>query len=267
MSDVTHEQSREFYEDFSLAVGERDWMLPNLRHEQLKLLIRDLLGDRSGLRIADVGCGAGVMTDFLVRFGDVVGVDFSTAAIAAAKRFASRPTFIAGGLEALPESEYDLITLFDVLEHIPEPDRLTFIAEIRERLTDDGLVFFSTPFPAATRHKREAADPGLQIIDEQVELPAVIAEAAAAGLQLISFKAYDVWTGSPEYQAMVFTPTRGFGGAPALKPPELARVGRRNSRTVIQRSRRLILALRCLTRGQIRTAVWFLRGYVKPVRS
>lgn len=267
MSDVTRDQSRLYYEDFSLAVGERDWLSPNLRHEQLKLLIRDLLGHRRAMRVADIGCGAGVMTDYLARYGDVVGVDFSTAAISAAKRFSGRPRFIAGGIEALPDARYDLITLFDVLEHIPRAERPDFIAQIRTRLADAGLLFFSTPAPSATRSRREARDPSLQIIDEQVELPDVIAEAAAVGLQLVRFEAYDVWVGSPEYQAMVFTPTRSFGGAPTLRSPKLTRIGRRNGRSLVQHQRRIRLATRCLLRGRFRTALWLLRAQSNPIHS
>jgi hypothetical protein len=32
-----HIEARRYYEGFSLAVGLRDWLVPNARHEQLKL--------------------------------------------------------------------------------------------------------------------------------------------------------------------------------------------------------------------------------------
>ncbi|HEY2771482.1 MAG TPA: class I SAM-dependent methyltransferase [Solirubrobacteraceae bacterium] len=264
---VTEGEAQEFYEDFSLAVGERDWLVPNLRHEQLKLLIGELLGPRRGLTIADVGCGAGVMTAFLCRYGSVVGADFSTAAIDAARKLAPAATFVTGGVEALPGGKYDVITLFDVLEHIPADGRPAFILELRGRLADHGLLFCSTPYPAATKHRRETGYEGLQIIDEQVELPAVIQEAAAVGLQLIEFKAYDVFAGSPEYQAMVFTPARSFGGAPALRPPRLTSRSRLTSYPRYQTARRLALAGRALVRGDVETARWFVRGKPPAVRS
>lgn len=264
---VTREQSQAYYEDFSLAVGERDWIRPNLRHEQLKLLIGHLVAGRKGLRIADVGCGAGVMTDFLTRYGNVVGVDFSTAAIAAAKRCAPEPTFTAGGLDALSGGPYDLITLFDVLEHIPLVERPRLLVQLREKLACGGLLFCSTPFPTATRGKRAAGDPALQIIDEEVELPAVLNEADAAGLQLIRFEAYDVFNGSPEYQAMVFTPIRTWGDGPVLRPPRLTRQKHLISSKVVQHARRVRFALRCLSHGDVRTALWFLRGRHRSVQS
>ncbi len=266
MSSVSHDQAQAYYEDFSLAVGERDWIVPNLRHQQLKLVVKDVLDGRRHLRIADVGCGAGVMTDFLTRFGEVVGVDFSTAAIAAARRYASGATFREGGVEALPAERYDLITLFDVLEHIPADKRPEFIGQLRERVADDGLILLSTPFPSATRSKR-AAGTALQIIDEEVELPAIIAEAEATGLQLIRFEAYDVFAGSPEYQVMVFAPMRSFGGRPALQPRRLRRRRLVYGVKIVQLARRVTLALRCVKRGDLATAAWFMRGRYDDVLS
>src|SRR6266508_1983864 len=114
MASVTRDEARTYYEDFSLAVGIRDWLVTNPRHEQLRILMDEILTARRGLRILDVGCGAGVMTNHLRRYGDVTGVDFSGAAIAAARvftarRFGRRPTFHAGSLEALPnDASFDV---------------------------------------------------------------------------------------------------------------------------------------------------------------
>jgi polyprenyldihydroxybenzoate methyltransferase/3-demethylubiquinol 3-O-methyltransferase len=91
--------------------------------------VADVLGDRRGLMIADVGCGVGVMTAYLRRFGTVTGVDFSGQAIAAARRLVPGVTFVAGSLESLPPTQrFDLITLFDVLEHIRRSERPAFVA-------------------------------------------------------------------------------------------------------------------------------------------
>ncbi len=271
MSDTPHtpspDEARDFYEDFSLAVGRRDWLQPNLRHEQLKLLVDDLLAGRSGLRIADIGCGAGVLTDHLRRYGDPVGVDFSSAAIAAARRLAPDVTFLAGGLDELPGDRYDAITLFDVLEHIPAVERPAFIRGLSERLAPDGVLFISTPFPSATRFRRQAGDDTLQVIDEEIELPRLIAEAADAGLQLLRFEAFDVFGGSPEYQAMVLSPERAFGGAATLRPRSLERRRRFVEHRHYRRMRRLRLAARALARNDRGIARWFLRGRPPAVRS
>lgn len=270
---VTRDAAQAFYEDFSLAVGVRDWLVPNPRHEQLKRLIDGVLAGRRGLRVLDVGCGAGVMTHHLRRYGYVIGIDFSGPAIAAARRFTAtrvgpRATFIPGSLDVLAAAaRFDVITLFDVLEHIQEGDRPTFLSSLRERLVEGGLLFASTPHPASTRRRRERGDDTLQVVDEAVELPALLDESAACGLQLLEYRAYDVFTGTPEFQAMLFTTTGTPGGPPRLTDPRVGRRMRMLRTRTGRRARKLAHAARLLAAGERATAGKMLRGTPPHVRS
>jgi hypothetical protein len=160
-----------------------------------------------------------------------------------------------------------LITLFDVLEHIPVRDRPRFVADIAARLAPDGLLFCSTPHPASTRRRKLLEDPTLQIIDEEVELSRVMEEAATAGLQLLSFTTYDVFTGSPEYQAMVFTPNRAPRGVASLNTREFRVRQRVLARRDTRLLRRVWFAARAARHGHVRTAYWFLTGPVPFVKS
>ncbi len=264
---ISHEQSKAFYEDFSVAVGLRDWLSPNLRHVKLKLLIRQVVAGRgTNLRVADVGCGAGVMTDYLRKFGNVVGVDFSSAAVAAAQK-RSKATFAVGGPDALPTGTYDLVTLFDVLEHIPLDERASFIARLAQCLAPNGILFCSTPYPTATRRRKELNDPTLQIIDEEVRLPAVVSEAGAAGLQLLGFFTYDVFSGSPEYQAFVFSLERTPGVEASLISLDFRLAKRATTIRGMARLRRIRLAVRAVCRREFKTAYWFLTAPVPRVGS
>jgi 2-polyprenyl-3-methyl-5-hydroxy-6-metoxy-1,4-benzoquinol methylase len=264
----TREEARRYYEEFSVAVGLRDWLAPNARHEQLKLLLADALDGLRGLKILDVGCGAGLMTDHLQRYGDAIGLDFSAAAIDLARKMAPGAKFVAGSLESLGREErFDLITLFDVLEHIPKRERPDFLGNISERLADEGTLFISTPFPEFTRHRRRLNDDTLQIIDEEVDLPEVLAEAADAGLQLLRFEAFDVFRGSPEYQAMVFTTTRHPGGPAVLRPRRLERRMRVVNGRAGRAARRVDRGLRLAAKGHLRGALWMLTGTARNARS
>ncbi len=264
---VSKDMARAYYEDFSLAVGLRDWLLPNLRHQQLKRFIDDLPARAAPGRILDVGCGAGLMTGHLTKYGSVTGIDFSSAAIGVARRLVPEADFQVRDAGDLPDGPFDLITLFDVLEHIPEADRPGALAGLAERLAPDGLLFMSTPHPDSTALRRARDDETLQVIDEEVRLEAVVAEAAAAGLQLLWYKAFDVFSGSPEYQAMVFTPGRTPGGPPRLRTPTIARLSNRRVRRVVHRSWRVRNAARVLRHGKVGTAWWFLTGTPPHVDS
>jgi SAM-dependent methyltransferase len=240
----------------------------NPRHEQLKFQINDVLRGRRNLRILDVGCGAGVMTAHLRRYGDVIGIDFSRAAIETARGLAPGVRFIAGTLDEVPRDEsYDLITLFDVLEHIPRAERPEFLGVLRGRLAQGGILFLSTPFPAFTHYRRINGDDTLQVVDEEVELPQLAAECAGVGLQLVRYEAYDVFRGSPEYQVAVFTTARAPGGAPELRSERLERRVHFLRSRAGRRIRRAEAALRLALSGRLREAHWMLAAQPPDVRS
>ncbi len=81
--------------------------------------------------VADVGCGVGNKTATMARHfkrAEVTGYDFSKAGIAAAKKF-HKVKNVHFATEDITESSYkkkfDLITAFDVLEHIDDWKGLT----------------------------------------------------------------------------------------------------------------------------------------------
>lgn len=101
----------------------------------------------------DVGCNTGYGT---IRFapvaGRVVGVDVSPRAIDAARQRApeGRPEFVqTSGFELpFPAASFDLVTSFQVLEHVPDP--VKFLRELARVLRPGGTVILATP-NAATR--------------------------------------------------------------------------------------------------------------------
>ena len=112
----------------------------------------------TGRDVLDVGCNTGYGTiRFVPVASRVVGVDVSERAIEAARRRApdGRPEFIATDGFDLPfaDASFDLVTSFQVLEHVPDPR--PYLAEIRRVTRPGGTVILATP-NAATR-----LDPGM----------------------------------------------------------------------------------------------------------
>jgi SAM-dependent methyltransferase len=107
----------------------------------------------AGRDVLDVGCNTGYGT---IRFapvaGRVVGVDVSPRAVEAARQRAptGRPEFIQTSGFELPfqAATFDLVTSFQVLEHVP--DATAFLRELGRVLRPGGLVILATP-NAATR--------------------------------------------------------------------------------------------------------------------
>ena len=107
----------------------------------------------TGRDVLDVGCNTGYGT---IRFAPiarrVVGVDVSPLAIEAARERAldGRPEFIqtSGFGLPFPAGSFDLVTSFQVLEHVP--DATAFLRELARVLRPGGIVILATP-NAATR--------------------------------------------------------------------------------------------------------------------
>ncbi|MCA8971889.1 MAG: class I SAM-dependent methyltransferase [Planctomycetes bacterium] len=107
-------------------------------------LLEDLFPGRRDLDILEIGCGAGGLLRRLVRFGNSVGVELYPDLAAVCRERSTRPT-VCGNAYALPfpDASFDLVCLFDTIEHIPDEARA--LAEIRRVLRPGGYVFFSVP--------------------------------------------------------------------------------------------------------------------------
>lgn len=93
-----------------------------------KLVLKKTVGLRSpGVRLLDVGCGTGTRMRGFRHYGaDVTGVDFSAAELEPLKRRYGLNVIVsdvASLEENLKGAMYDVITSFDVIEHLTDPER------------------------------------------------------------------------------------------------------------------------------------------------
>lgn len=109
---------------------------------------------KSKVRVLDVGCGGGILAESMARLNfvaSVLGIDLSGDVLEAAKLHKAKdPTFNDTNLnyslcaiEELPEGEkYDIVTMFEMLEHVDYPAKV--LLEAMKRVEDDGWIFIST---------------------------------------------------------------------------------------------------------------------------
>ena len=110
-----------------------------------------------GKTVLDFGCGTGYGSALLAGVASsVIGLDIDAGAI----EWASQ-THVHPGLQfvrrndlgaSLPEACFDLVTCFEMIEHVDFATQTAVIASMARLLTDDGLLLISTPNPEVTRH-------------------------------------------------------------------------------------------------------------------
>jgi len=104
------------YEDYE---ADREDILRTFRGRMK--LIRPLLGTATP-RVLDVGCATGIFLEVAREVGwQAEGLDISNYALecAKAKGFEVHGGTLAGA--GLPEHRYDVITMWDLIEHVPDP--------------------------------------------------------------------------------------------------------------------------------------------------
>jgi SAM-dependent methyltransferase len=145
--DAAQFYDREYYEGSSDIPGyceyeaDRPLRLATARSRLRRITRRFLTTGQA--RVLDIGCGFGEFLEPVDSSWLRFGVEVSPFAAESAARLAGVQVAV-GSADALPlNGPFDLVTLWDVLEHLPGAGRC--LREIRRILAPDGLLVFSTP--------------------------------------------------------------------------------------------------------------------------
>ncbi|MCI0750388.1 MAG: class I SAM-dependent methyltransferase [Flammeovirgaceae bacterium] len=96
----------------------------------------------SGNKILDVGCGTGDFLQTCMQSNfQVSGVEVSAGARMIAERKTGKN--IVRQLRDINETSFDLITLWHVLEHVPDLNQT--LVTLKEKLSDNGRLFIAVP--------------------------------------------------------------------------------------------------------------------------
>lgn len=101
-------------------------------------------------KVLDIGCAAGFFLRTMRERGhDVFGLELSAAIAAVARQHLGEERVHIGTIEALPPDEpgfapgsFDLVTLWDVVEHVPDPQSLLRAAA--RMLKPEGMLLLET---------------------------------------------------------------------------------------------------------------------------
>jgi SAM-dependent methyltransferase len=104
-------------------------------------LVRRALDGRAPGRILDCGCGTGANLQMLAEFGTPYGFDLTEAGLYIGRQ-AGRRRLARASVAAAPfrSDSFDLVTSFDVLYSLPEPDEQAAIREMFRVTRPGGCV-------------------------------------------------------------------------------------------------------------------------------
>ncbi|MBE2249011.1 MAG: class I SAM-dependent methyltransferase [Myxococcus sp.] len=167
------------------SLDENDWWWFLGRRAIIRETLERHLRPRAARRVLDAGCGSGGNLPMLRRFGAVTGLEPSPIAVEAARRRCGDAVRVVQGTipEGLPQEAFELIGLFDVLEHLAEP--VPALSAIRERLTPDGQLVITVPAFQFLWSKHDEINHHFR----RYTLPLLAAELASAGFQ-VDFSTY-----------------------------------------------------------------------------
>jgi len=131
--------------DQQYASGFGDLLSRREEQQRYATLVDFMVSAEKNQAILDVGCGEGILLDFLEPFGyqQYLGFDFSAVAIQnASKRANARATFVRGSAESfVPDGRFDCIVFNECLYYLPDP--MPVLRRFVPYLARDGVIIVS----------------------------------------------------------------------------------------------------------------------------
>lgn len=136
----TGDASKSAYADYG---KDKIYIVKNL--EKFLRFIKSIASHKSHGKFLDVGCAYGYAVELALRYGyDAYGFDASDYAASQAKTLVGEKRITKGliGDVSYRRKSFDVISLFDVFEHLADP--IGDLTRLKKYLSDDGVMIIAT---------------------------------------------------------------------------------------------------------------------------
>lgn len=191
------DQVRDFYNNFLDSRMLNYRLYGNPRIDKAVELIGQYTQGNSN--ILDIGCGIGLVSEKIaakVKDGHVWACDIANNNIEYAKKTVSdkKITFFTVDIinefaivEKIVQQPINLISMVDVIEHLPPNNYESLFTNFNRITTDDAVVVLTYPSPEYQAYLHQYNPEELQVIDETIEIYNLIKWAATGNFKLQYF--------------------------------------------------------------------------------
>ncbi|MEK7729199.1 MAG: class I SAM-dependent methyltransferase [candidate division KSB1 bacterium] len=131
---------QEVYQLFSEIQATHWWFVA--RRRILSEVLQKYLAAKKTHRLAEIGCGTGVMLPMLAQFGEAWGIDNSPEAVQLCAQKKIARVYLDRD-PAWRQTQFEGMAFFDVIEHVP--DDASFMKTYLAQLLPDGWVVITVP--------------------------------------------------------------------------------------------------------------------------
>ena len=119
------------------------------KFKQFEINYKEYFPVNQDARVLDIGIGRGEMLSCYEKWGykNYLGIDISPSTVKFCKSIGLNCDLVEDSGRYLKDNQntFELITLIDVLEHIPREYVVSFLKDVKNALKDDGIFIIQVP--------------------------------------------------------------------------------------------------------------------------
>jgi len=183
-----------FYNDFVTHLI-KDRIYGNRRHAEIYKFINSIFKIKKINNVLEIGCGIGIISEYLSRkTNKVFGIDISKNSIKFASSTVKNVNFTCMDfLGSNIKHKFDLITLFDVLEHFPKASHPKVFKKIVKCSNENTLIAITIPDPNYLDYFRQNFPDRLQLIDESIHFDEFFSLIKKFNLEIMEYKRFGIY--------------------------------------------------------------------------